>query len=75
MAIDLDVDRAAQSLIIEHGAVAETIALARAKHAEESNRPAAAHIWRNIAAAVRGMQGRPDCVSAFKHSAPIDSPD
>jgi hypothetical protein len=60
MAIDLDVARAARNLITEHGAVAETIALARAKHAEESNQPEAAHTSRNIAAAVRGMQGRPD---------------
>jgi hypothetical protein len=40
--------------------VAETIALARAKHAEESNRPAAARKWRDIAAAVRRLQGRGD---------------
>jgi len=38
MAIDLDVARAARNLIAEHGEAAETIALARAKHAEESNR-------------------------------------
>jgi hypothetical protein len=60
MAIDLDVARAARNLIIEHGAAAKTIALARAKHAEESNQPAAAHTWRNIAAAVKRLQGRPD---------------
>jgi hypothetical protein len=60
MAIDLDVARAARNLITGHGTAAEGIALARAKNAAESNQPAAAHIWRNIAAAVRGMQGRPD---------------
>jgi hypothetical protein len=60
MAIDLDIARAARNLITEHGAAAETIALARAKHAEESNRPGAAHIWRNIAAAVRRSQDGPD---------------
>jgi hypothetical protein len=60
MAIDLDVARAARNLITEHGAVAETIALARAKHAEESNQPGAAHTWRNIAAAVREMRRRKD---------------
>ena len=60
MAIDLDVARAARNLITEHGTAAEGIALARAKNAAESNQPAAAHLWRNIAAAVRAMQGRPD---------------
>ena len=60
MAIDLDVARAARNLITEHGTAAEGIALARAKNAAESNRPVAAQIWRNIAAVVRGMQGRPD---------------
>jgi len=60
MAIDLDVARAARNLITEHGTAAEGIALARAKNAAESNQPGAAHTWRNIAAAVRGMQGRPD---------------
>jgi hypothetical protein len=60
MAIDLDVARVARNLITGHGTAAEGIALARAKNAAESNQPAAAHIWRNIAAAVRGMQGRPD---------------
>lgn len=52
--------RAARNLITEHGTAAEGIALARAKNAAESNQPAAAHLWRNIAAAVRAMQGRPD---------------
>ena len=60
MAIDHDVARAARNLITEHGDVAETVALARAKHAEESNRPGAAHKWRNIAAAVRRLQDRGD---------------
>ena len=60
MATDPDVARAARNLITEHGEVAETVALARAKHAEDSNRPGAARKWRNIAAAVREMQGRPD---------------
>ena len=60
MAIDHDVARAARNLITEHGEVAETVALARAKHAEESNRPAVALTWRNIAAAIRRLQGRPD---------------
>jgi hypothetical protein len=60
MATDHDVARAARNLITEHGEVAETIALTRAKHAEESNRPGAAHKWRNIAAAVRRSQGDPD---------------
>ncbi len=52
--------RAARNLITEHGAVAEAIALARAKHAEESNRPAVASTWRHIAKAVREMQDRPE---------------
>jgi len=56
MATDLDVARAARNLIAEHGTAAESIAMARAKNAEESNQPAAAHTWRNIAAAVRGMR-------------------
>jgi hypothetical protein len=60
MAIDHDVARAARNLITEHGKAAESIALARAKHAEESNRDAVAIIWRNIAAAVRKLRGRPD---------------
>ena len=60
MAIDHDVARAARNLITEHGEVAETVALARAKHAEESNRPEAARKWRDIAAAVRRPQGRGD---------------
>ena len=60
MAIDHDVARAARDLITEHGDVAETVALARAKHAEESSRPEAALTWRNIAAAVKRLQGRPD---------------
>ncbi len=53
MATDPDVARAARNLTTEHGAVAEAIALARAKHAEESNRPAVASTWRHIAALVR----------------------
>jgi hypothetical protein len=60
MAIDLDVARAARNLITEHGTAAEGIALARAKNAAESNRPAAAQIWLNIAAEVRVIQGRKD---------------
>ncbi len=60
MATDLDVARAARNLIAEHGTAAESIAMARAKNAEESNQPAAAHTWRNIAAAVRRLQGGPD---------------
>ncbi len=60
MATTHDVARAARNLITEHGAVAETIALARAKRAEESNRPAVASTWRHIAEAVREMQGRPE---------------
>ena len=55
-----NIARAARNLITEHGDVAETVALARAKHAEESNRDAVAIIWRNIAAAVRKLRGRPD---------------
>jgi hypothetical protein len=60
MATDHDVARAARDLITAHGKGAETIALARAKHAEESNRPAVALTWGNIAAAVRKLQGRPN---------------
>jgi len=60
MAIDHDVARAARNLITEHGKAAESVALARAKHAEESNRDAVALTWRKIAAAVRRLQGRPD---------------
>jgi hypothetical protein len=60
MMIDLDVARAARNLIIVHGAAAESIALARAKHADDSSRPAVALKWCNIAAAVRKLQGRPD---------------
>jgi len=60
MAIDHNSARAARNLIIEHGEVAETVALARAKNAEESNRPEAAIRWRQIADAVQAMQGRKD---------------
>ena len=60
MPSDHDVARAARNLITEHGAVAETIALARAKNAEESDRQEVAHTWRDIAVAVRRLQGRPD---------------
>jgi hypothetical protein len=60
MATDRDVARAARNLIAEHGEAAETIALARAKHAEESNRLAVGLKWRNIAAAVRKLQGCPN---------------
>jgi hypothetical protein len=60
MAIDQNIARAARNLITEHGDVAETVALARAKHAEESNRAEVARTWRNIAAAVRRLQGRQD---------------
>jgi hypothetical protein len=60
MATDRDVARAARNLIAEHGEAAETIALGRAKHAEESNRLAVGLKWRNIAAAVRKLQGCPN---------------
>ena len=53
-----NVARIAGNLITEHGRAAETTALARAKHAEESNQPAVASTWRRIAAAAREMQGR-----------------
>jgi len=55
-----DVARAARNLITEHGTAAESIALARAKSAAESNREEAASRWRRIAADVRVMQGRKD---------------
>jgi len=55
-----DVDRAARNLIAGHGVAAESIASARAKNAKESNREEVASMWRNIAAAVRRLQGRPN---------------
>jgi hypothetical protein len=58
--MDPDVARAARNLISEHGTAAEAIALERAKHAEESNRPTVAQTWLDIAAAVREMQGHPN---------------
>jgi hypothetical protein len=53
-----DVARAARHLLTEHGEAAKIIALARAKHAEASNRREVASIWRDIAAAVGRLQGR-----------------
>jgi hypothetical protein len=53
-----DVARAARNLITAHGTVAETVALVRAKHAEESNRKEAARTWLGIATAVSRLQGR-----------------
>ena len=55
-----DVARAAGHLIAGHGAVAESIALARAKSAEQSDRQEVAHTWRDIAEAVSKLQGRRD---------------
>jgi hypothetical protein len=56
MTTDHDVARAARNLIIEHGAAAESIALARAKNAKESNREEVASTWLYIAEAVRQLQ-------------------
>jgi hypothetical protein len=50
--------RAARNLITEHGEAAEKTALARAKNAQESNRDDVAHIWRDVAVAVKRLQGR-----------------
>ncbi len=55
-----NVARAARNLIAEHGTASESIALARAKSAEESDRQEVAHIWRDIADAVQEMQRRRD---------------
>jgi hypothetical protein len=46
-----DVTRAARNLITEHGTAAESIALARAKNAMESNRETVAITWLDIAEA------------------------
>jgi len=51
-----NVIRAARNLIEEHGKAAESIALARAKSARESNRVDVANTWRDIAAEVRRIQ-------------------
>jgi hypothetical protein len=51
-----DVARAARNLISEHGTAAESIALARAKNATESNRETVATTWLDIANVVRQMQ-------------------
>ena len=58
MTIAHDVARAARNLITEHGEAAEKTALARAKNAQESNRDDVAHIWRDVAVAVKRLQGR-----------------
>jgi len=56
MTIAHDVARAARNLITEHGTAAESIALARAKNATESNRETVAITWLGIAEAVRRLQ-------------------
>jgi histone H3/H4 len=58
MATAHDVARAARNLITEHGTAAESIALARAKNATESNRETIT--WLDIAKVVRQMQRRRD---------------
>ncbi len=60
MTIAHDVARAARNLITEHGTAAESIALARAKNATESNRETVAITWLDIAKLVRQMQRRRD---------------
>jgi hypothetical protein len=55
-----DIARAARNLMTEHGNAAESTALARAKHAEDSDRPVVANTWRNIAEAVRKLQVHSD---------------
>jgi hypothetical protein len=55
-----NVARAPRNLITEHGTASESIALARAKSAQESDRQEVANIWRGIADAVREMQRRRD---------------
>jgi hypothetical protein len=55
-----NVARAARNLITEHGTASESIALARAKSAEETDREEVANTWRDIADAVREMQRRRD---------------
>jgi hypothetical protein len=55
-----NVARAARNLITEHGTASESIALARAKSAEETDREEVANTWRDISDAVREMQRRRD---------------
>ncbi len=55
-----NIARAARNLITEHGTAAESIALARAKNATESNRETVAITWLDIAKLVRQMQRRRD---------------
>ncbi len=55
-----NVTRAARNLITQHGTASESIALARAKSADQSGRQEVAHTWRDIADAVREMQRRRD---------------
>ncbi len=60
-----NVARAARHLMTVHGKAAESVALARAKSAEESNRGDVAIVWRNIAVEVQKMQaaGSPPAIS------------
>jgi hypothetical protein len=55
-----NITRAARNLMTEHGKSAERTAIARANHAAESNREAAATTWRAVAAAVRRLRGASD---------------
>jgi hypothetical protein len=52
-----DVSRAAKNLIETHGKNAAQVAERRAVNADVGGSGASAHIWRQIATAVREMQG------------------
>jgi hypothetical protein len=60
-----DVARAARNLITEHGRAAESIALARAKNATESDRETVAITRLDIAKVVRQMQRRREIASSI----------
>jgi hypothetical protein len=51
-----NIARVARHLFTEYGQAAESVALARAKSAQESSRPALANTWCHIAAAVEKIQ-------------------
>jgi hypothetical protein len=55
--VDREVIRAARNVIEAHGTGAEKFALARAKRATESSNDSMATTWRQIAEAVRRLQG------------------
>jgi len=51
-----DVLRSATALIEQHGKDAARVADRRAENAELSGAPASAHVWRQIAAAIRNVE-------------------